>query len=194
MMNSESVKQLKANIKWFNQFFEDLNWIHSRIWDLLPDSFFEENFDRNRLSNQTDKGNNISYTKYNAYPTIPDYLPRGLQGQNSSLQIATILNPEGMIDKYYSVEFSVFIALISATESSAWGYYETNIMRIIKNDKIEDLGRNGKVIRGNYFNQKANKKIDFSLVQVPLSKFEVGNGNLDVDEIIREEIMHHLFR
>ena len=173
-MDTNDLDKYKANLDWFNLFFQDIKQLLDRIADRLAPDFAQA-------------GTSFYYPKSNYSPSIPSYLLMGLGGESTALQIFAAIDPEIIgNNKYFKPEPSLFI--INHSEKEKYLYVAGYGLNVIQNksedfDEIEDGVISGRI--------PGNEEVHFQAFQVPLSLFTTDRK---VDEIIHERIVNVIYR
>lgn len=176
-MKDRDKLRFRANITWFNQFFEGLRQIYQYVAELLPSEFFPENRSLNI--------ENYYYPGFKATPCIPSYYALMLEGKKCALQVVSVIDATLFAQNgLFFIEPSMVIVVVS--ESDKYSRLDEFALRVIKNQNIEQTQKTGNIVRGKI---TAKLPTDFFTFQVEYDRFtddkkpEVAIGRYIIDPI-----------
>ena len=170
-MDTNDLETYKANLVWFNRFFQDIKQLLDKIADLLSPEFSQV-------------GTSFYYPKFNYSPSIPPYLLMALAGKNATLQIFALLNPEIIGNmEYFLPEPSLFI--IKHSDKDKGLYPDDYGLKVIHYPEVFPEIENG-VIFGLV---PGKDEVHFQAFQVPLGLFTIDQK---AEDIIQKRIVNIL--
>ena len=174
-MKEQDRARFRANIDWFNQFFDGMRSIYEMIVNQLPTEFFPA------ASLVTSE--KYYFPRLKTVPSIPPYYALLVEGLKHGLQILTIIDA-GLIARngFFIREPSIIIVLHSQAHKNSW--VDEIGLNVISNRKVELIHKADGIIWGHI---KAKIPADFFAFQVALDKFS------DIDntqEVVRQNIVH----
>jgi hypothetical protein len=151
--------RFRANLTWFNQFFEGLRQIYQHVAELLPKDYFPDNYALNL--------ENYYYPTYKAVPSIPPYFALMMEGNKCALQIvsvvdASLFSPSGQ----FFIEPTMVIVVISTADKYA--RLDEFALQVIRNQNVEVVNKTGNIMRGKF---TAKFPAEFFAFQVQYDRF-----------------------
>ena len=161
-MDANDLEKYKANLDWFNRFFQNIKQLLDKIADHLSPEFSQV-------------GTSYYYPKANYVPSIPAYHLMGLGGENTALQIFALLDTEIIGNKEYFVpEPSLFIIRHSDKDKILYpGDYG---LKVIHSSEVFSEIEDG-VIFGLI---PGKDGVSFQAFQVPLDLFAIDQKAEDI--------------
>lgn len=180
----DAMKQLVANVEWFNQFFYTIRQLYGIVVEmLLPTGFFPEGF--------TLKSTNFYFPRQNWAPTLPPYYVLMCGGEEFALQILAVFDPDLFsAQDHFDKEPSFVVVLHS--QPSRYAYMDDYALRVIGNKGIENPQQADGEFEGSL---NSKPPADFFSFQVPFDKFSTDENSREaVREYIVDPISEHLER
>ena len=172
-MDTNDLDTYKANLVWFNRFFQDIKQLLDKIADQLSPGFSQV-------------GTSYYYPKFNYSPSIPPYLLMALGGENTALQIYALLDIEIIGNKeYFLPEPSLVIIKHSDKDK---GLYPDDYGLKVINSSMDFLEIEGGAISGSI---PGKDGVSFQAFQVPLGLF---TSDQRAQDIIQERIVNVIHR
>jgi hypothetical protein len=175
-MNDSDKKRFLTNVKWFNEFFEDLK----SLFEVLGKS----------LSNEFSVNTTLFYyPKLNFQPTIPPYYMMGMSGEDFAVQVFAVLDPSDL-ENHPTLKAEPSLVIVKHSRGDRSAYVRDYGLKVIrgKDIEIDQTTEDGiKVFSGIIVANQTK----FGAFQLELSKFGAGQ---DIDKTIREEVSQALNR
>lgn len=174
-MKEQDRARFRANIQWFNQFFDGTRSIYEMIVNQLPTEFFPT---ASALSSD-----NYYFPRQKVAPSIPPYYALLLEGLKHALQILTITDARLIArNGYFIHEPSIIIVLHSQTNKNSW--VDEFALNVIGNNKLELIRKVDGIVWGHI---KSKYPADFFAFQVALDKF---SDTENPQEAVRQYIVN----
>jgi len=176
-MNDEDKARFEANVKWFNQFFDDVKRLFESIVESLPVDFLPNDF---ALSSS-----HFYYPRRNYGPSIPPYYVLMLGGKHHALQVMAVFDQTLISDQGpFVCEPSIVVVLHSLPRKYGWirDYAEN----VIRNRRIEITENVDGKIEGQLH---VKAPAQFFAFQVAFERF---SADEDAQDAIREHILEPL--
>ncbi len=127
-MNDREKLRFRANISWFNQFFDGLRQIYEHIAELLPAEFFSERY--------SPCMENYYFPDFKAVPSIPPYYALMLEGKKCALQVVSVID-EALFAQGgpFSAEPSMVVMVHS--QADKYSRLDEFALQMIKNQNVE---------------------------------------------------------
>lgn len=158
-MKEQDRARFKANILWFNQFFDGVRTIYEMVENQLPVEFFP--------AIATLTSDNFYFSRQKVVPSIPPYYALYRQGFKHALQILTIID-ENLISNndFFTREPSIIVVLHSRADKCS--RLDEFALTVVRNQNVELIRKDNGVIWGHI---KSKYPADFFAFQVSLDKF-----------------------
>jgi len=166
-MKEQDRTRFRANLIWFNQFFDGIRALYEMIVNQLPSEYFP--------SVSAITGDNYYFPRQKNVPSIPPYYALLVEGLNHSLQLLTIVDA-GLISRsgYFIHEPSIIGVVHTQANKNSW--LDEFALNVVRNQKVEFLGNTDGILWGHI---KSKYPADFFAFQVPLDKFSESPDILD---------------
>jgi len=173
--------RFRANIKWFNQFFDGVRTLYEMIVNQLPSEYFP--------SASTITSDNYYFPRQKVVPSIPPYYALVVEGLKHSLQILTIVDASLIArNGFFSHEPSIISVVHTQANKNSW--LDEFALNVVRNQKVEVLHKADDIIWG-----RINSKYpaDFFAFQVALDKFSESSDPLEaVSQNIVQPVVENL--
>lgn len=158
-MKDQDRARFRANILWFNQFFEGIRNIYEMVLDQLPVESFPT---ASTLSSEV-----YYFPRKKVSPSIPPYYALLLEGANSALQILTVIDSSLIARHSFFVhEPSIVIVVHSQVSKASWA--DEFALNVIQNHKLSIKNQEAGVVWGQI---NSRYSANFFAFQVPLDLF-----------------------
>lgn len=166
-MKEQDRARFRANIQWFNQFFEGVRALYEMIVNQLPSEYFP--------SAATITSDNYYFPRQKIVPSIPPYYALLVEGSKHSLQILTIVDA-GLIARngYFAHEPSIISVVHTQANKNSW--LDEFALNVVRNQKVELVRKSDEIIWGRI---TSKYPADFFAFQVALDKFSETADPLD---------------
>ena len=180
-MKEQDRARFKANIQWFNQFFDGMRIIYEMVMNQLLVEFFPT------AANPT--SDNYYFPRQKIAPSIPPYYAFSLEGYKHALQILTIIDASLIARNGFFVhEPSIIIVLHSQADKDSW--LDEFALNVVRNQNIENIRKVNGIIYGHL---KSKYPADFFTFQVALDIFsDTGNLHEAVHQTIITPLIENL--
>ncbi len=182
-MRDQDRARIRANIQWFNQFFEGIR----NIYDILADGLPEELFPAvAALSSDC-----FHFPRLKVVPSIPPYYAFLLAGPKHGLQVLTIVDAHLIArDGPFASEPSIIPVLHSNPDKNS--RVDDLGLKVIKNHALEFVHKKDNMVSGHI---QAPHPADFFAFQVSLDHFsDIQDTEQAVQRYLLAPIMDHLRR
>ncbi len=182
-MKEQDRARFKANIQWFNRFFDGIRSLYEMVVNQLPSELFP--------TASTITSDNYYYPQQKVIPYIPPYYALLVEGTNYSLQILTIVDASLISRKgFFTHEPSIITVVHTQANKNSW--LDEFGLNVVRNQKIELTYTQDNVIWGHI---SSKYPADFFAFQVGLEKF-AKNPNLSesVQQFIVKPVVDNLRR
>ncbi len=176
-MKERDKHRFRANITWFNQFFDGLRQIYQHVSELLPTEFFPENYALNL--------ENYYYPGFKAAPSLPPYYALMLEGKKCAIQVVSVIDTDLFAQSgQFLIEPSMVVVVISQAEKYA--RVDEFALQVIKNQNVEQVNKSENIVWGKI---TAKFPADFFAFQVQYDRFsddkkpEIAVGKYIIDPI-----------
>ncbi len=177
-MKDRDKLRFRANITWFNQFFDGLRQIYEHVSELLPVEFFPK-----RFSLSID---NYYFPDLKAVPSLPAYYALMLEGKACALQVVSVID-ESIFAQGGPFFIEPSMVVMVNSQADKYARVDEFALKVIKNQKVERVKKAGNIVRGKI---TAKFPADFFAFQVEYDRFsddknpEVAIGKYIIDPII----------
>jgi hypothetical protein len=180
-MKEQDRTRFRANILWFNQFFDGIRTLYELIVNQLPSEYFP--------TISTITSDNYYFPRQKLVPSIPPYYALLVEGVNHSLQILTIVDA-GLIARngFFIHEPSIISVVHTQANKNSW--LDEFALNVIRNQKVELVRNADGIIWGHI---RSKYPADFFAFQVTLDKFSESPDSLDaVEQFIIAPVIENL--
>ena len=180
-MKEQDRARFKANIRWFNEFFEGIRNIYEMVVSQLPSESFP--------TSSTLTSEIYYFPRQKVAPSIPPYYALLLEGSRSALQILTIIDSVLIArNGFFIQEPSIIVVLHSQANKAGWA--DEFALNVIQNHKVIVNQKEDGVIWGQI---KSRYPANFFAFQVALDIFsETENPQAAVRHYIVNPILENL--
>ena len=177
-MKDRDKLRFRANISWFNQFFDGLRQIYEHVSEMLPVEFFPKRF--------SPSIENYYFPDLKAVPSLPPYYALMLEGNACGLQIVSVID-ESLFAQGGPFSIEPSMVVLVSSEADKYVRVDEFALRVIKNQNVERVKKAGNIVRGKI---TAKFPADFFAFQVEYDRFsddknpEEAIGKYIIDPII----------
>ena len=180
-MKEEDRARFKANIQWFNQFFDGVRTLYEMIVNQLPIEYFP--------TVSTITSDNYYFPRQKIVPSIPPYYALLVEGMKHSLQILTVVDA-GLIARNGLFTHEPSIISVVHTQANKNSWLEEFALNVVRNQKVELIRKEDDIIWGRIISKYP---ADFFAFQVGLEKFSETSDPLEaVSQNIVQPVVENL--
>jgi hypothetical protein len=181
-MKEQDKGRFRANISWFNQFFDEINQLYKVIFDLLPEEFISKDY--------TLSSGNYYFPRFKIAPSIPTYYALMLEGRKFALQAVAVIDTTLFTHNGpFIIEPSLIILI--HTQGEKYGWLSEFALKVIKNQEVEFTETVDGVFWGKI---KAKFPAQFFAFQVQYDYFTDSNLHIPVKKYIIDPIVENMER
>jgi len=172
-MKDQDRERFRANIHWFNQFFDGVRDIYEMVGDQLPVEYFPA---------ATISSENFYFPRQKNVPSIPPFYAFLFEGFKHGLQIITVIDANLIArNSGFIREPSIIIVVHTQPDKNSW--LDEFAMDVVRHNKVEILEKDRGIIWGCF---KGKYMAQYFSFQVGLDKF---SGVENPQQAVRQYIM-----